>query len=636
MSPQPPGPPPAPDARPPGESEGEPERGSERGSERRRVGVRVLLVMVGALVAVFAGLYVTAYAVTGSGVPRGTKVLGVDIGGLTVADAEARLEKELPAVTTRTVTVTAAGQTFKLDASSSGLAVDAKETVARAGTRSLAPGSLLPVLFGATERLDPVLAVDEVALAEAVQSIAEKVDQKGREGRIRFVGGQAKATKARDGRALDVAATTAALRRAYETGTSDVTAAVAINKPQVGADAVETAMRDFALPAMAGPVTITLHDKPVVLKPTKLDDYLTMVPADGALRTELDTEALAEDLTEDHPDLVKQPKDASFVFRKLDPTQTTVTPVVVPSEVGEEIDPETLAPRLLLALADAADRTAVADVREAQPDLTTEAAEGLGITEKISSFRTNYPYAAYRVTNIGRAAKLINLSVVRPGETWSLNERVGERTEANGFVKGYVINQGRFAEDLGGGVSQSATTTFNAMFFAGLKDVEHHPHSLYISRYPAGREATVAYGAKDLRFENDSDTGVVIRAIHHVGYIRVEFWGTKHWDKIESVSSPRYNTRTPKTIYSTSAKCEAQIPSNGFDIDVTRVFVKDGKEVRREKFHTSYLATDRIICGPAPALAPKDGKDGADGADGKPVPATTTDAKPPVTDLPPD
>ena len=65
-------------------------------------------------------------------------------------------------------------------------------------------------------------------------------------------------------------------------------------------------------------------------------------------------------------------------------------------------------------------------------------------------------------------------------------------------------------QDLGGGVSQMATTTFNAMFFAGLEDVEHKPHSFYIDRYPVGREATVAWGAVDLRFRNDTPYGVLI------------------------------------------------------------------------------------------------------------------------------
>ena len=134
------------------------------------------------------------------------------------------------------------------------------------------------------------------------------------------------------------------------------------------------------------------------------------------------------------------------------------------------------------------------------------------IKEQVSTFTTYYPYAEYRNINIGRAAELVDGTVLKPGETFSLNDIVGERTRENGFTEGFIISNGIFKEDLGGGVSQMATTTFNAMFFAGLKDIEHKPHSFYIDRYPVGREATVAWGAVDLRFQNDTPYGVLVHA----------------------------------------------------------------------------------------------------------------------------
>ena len=176
------------------------------------------------------------------------------------------------------------------------------------------------------------------------------------------------------------------------------------------------------------------------------------------------------------------------------------------------------------------------------------------------------------MNNIGRAAELINEALLLPGETFSLNDRIGERTEENGFVKGFVIDNGQFKEDLGGGVSQVATTTvFNAMFFAGLKDIEHHTHSLYISRYPAGREATVAFGAKDLRFQNDTATGILIRAVAKPGWIRISIWGTKYYDKIESVSGERYDYKQPEKITSADRGLRpAASPAPGFKIKTSR------------------------------------------------------------------
>ena len=113
--------------------------------------------------------------------------------------------------------------------------------------------------------------------------------------------------------------------------------------------------------------------------------------------------------------------------------------------------------------------------------------------EKVSDFVTYFPYAEYRNINQGRAAELIDGTLVRPGETFSFNGTVGERTEENGFTTGFIISNGVFAEELGGGVSQVVTTTYNAAFFAGMDDVTHTPHSFYIDRYPLGREATVAW-----------------------------------------------------------------------------------------------------------------------------------------------
>src|SRR5690606_29363074 len=119
---------------------------------------------------------------------------------------------------------------------------------------------------------------------------------------------------------------------------------------------------------------------------------------------------------------------------------------------------------------------------------------------------------------------------------FSLNETVGERTAANGFTEGYIISDGIFRKDLGGGVSQIATTTFNAMFFAGLEDVEHKPHSVYIDRYPVGREATVAWPSVDLKFKNTTPYGVLVKASVEKsapggeGSATVSMFSTKRWD----------------------------------------------------------------------------------------------------------
>ena len=201
--------------------------------------------------------------------------------------------------------------------------------------------------------------------------------------------------------------------------------------------------------------------------------------------------------------------------------------------------------------------------------------------------------------NIGRAAELINGTLVLPGETFSLNGTVGERTAENGFVKGFIIDGGQFREDFGGGVSQVATTTFNAMFFAGLEDVEHKPHSFYISRYPAGREATVAWPTVDLKFRNDSDTGVLIQ-YHPLARVRSPSGSGGRRRTTRSARCPPIvaTSRPARRSTRTTRSASTRTRSRGFDITVTRQFVVAGEVVRSEDFVTHYNAADRIICVP--------------------------------------
>ena len=124
--------------------------------------------------------------------------------------------------------------------------------------------------------------------------------------------------------------------------------------------------------------------------------------------------------------------------------------------------------------------------------------------------------------NIHRGADLLNNTVVEPGKVFSLNQTVGPRTAARGFVTAPVFAQGEFFDDYGGGVSQLATTTYNAAFFGGYADVTHQPHTIYISRYPPGREATVNYGVIDLQFRDDTRHGILIRAYYSATSVTVD------------------------------------------------------------------------------------------------------------------
>lgn len=578
---------------------------------RFRAARRAGLVLGGALAAVGL-LYGVALAVNGSGVPRGTQVLGLDIGGRTVGAAQARLDERLPDRLPTQMTVVAADERITRDAADLGLAVDFAATASRAMEGWASPMRSIPALFGAGRDVEPVLDARPDLLAAGVAGIDNEVGTDLVEGALTFDTGQAVAVEPKPGRGLDQPATAAALERAFSAGLAEIEASVIDLLPEVTADGVTQALAGIGQRAVSGPVTITVAKDSVELTPQQFGPFLSTAPDNGTLRLVVDAASLVQSLEQEIEDLGREPRDARFEFVDDDEVK------IIPGRPAIALDEEILVEELADVLVGEGPRIVDAGARTEEPEFTTEDAEALGITEKLGSFRTEYPYAAYRVTNIGRAAELINGSIVEPGEIWSLNNTVGERTVKNGFVRGFIIRQGQFVEDLGGGVSQSATTTFNAIFFAGLKVVEQYAHSLYISRYPAGREATVAFGQKDLRFENDSGSGVYIQAVHRVGSIEVTMWGTKVWDEVRSVSSPRRNIRSAATVESDDPECEPQSPVDGFDITVTRIFERDGEEVKRESFNTHYDPTDRIVC-----VEEMDGKDDRDEATPSPDPKGT-------------
>ena len=171
------------------------------------------------------------------------------------------------------------------------------------------------------------------------------------------------------------------------------------------------------------------------------------------------------------------------------------------------------------------------------PDLMPDFEADGEIREIVGEFTTNHrpdipSNPQPRVTNIQRFADLVRGAVIQPGETFSLNDHVGERTEEKGFVEAGVIYRGVFTEDVGGGVSQFATTFFSAAFFAGLDFLEYQSHTLYISRYPYGREATISWPYVDLVVQNNTPYPMLLWPTYTADSITVSIYSTE-WAESE-------------------------------------------------------------------------------------------------------
>lgn len=173
---------------------------------------------------------------------------------------------------------------------------------------------------------------------------------------------------------------------------------------------------------------------------------------------------------------------------------------------------------------------AILPTRLLEQDFGYERVESLGITELVSEFTTNHGCCENRVINIHKISDIVTGYVMQPGERFSVNDYVGERTREKGFVPAGSIQQGHLKDDVGGGVSQFATTIFNAAFFAGLEFDDYQSHTIYLSRYPYGREATINYPDVDLAFINNTPYGILIWVEYTDASITVQMYSTKYWE----------------------------------------------------------------------------------------------------------
>jgi vancomycin resistance protein YoaR len=559
---------------------------------------RVRWILLG-VVLVLGALYLAGFVLTGLRMPANATIGGVDVGGLSPGDAREKVDRALSPHVGEDVVLKHDGKQLTVDPQGAGLTFDLDRSIDDAGGHhSWNPRTMAGLLFG-THEFDPAVEADDAKLADIVTSISTGIDREVVEPQITFPKGQPKARQPEAGLVVRKRDAADAVIHAYLVARRPVPVPTAVVEPKVDADGLKKAMTEIAEPAVSGPVVIRVGKKKVSLPVSAYAPALVVRVIGDRLKPEIDPEKLAKPLTNSTTGIGKKAVDATVTVKNG-------KAVVVPGKEGVGLQPKEMAVKLVPAITEKGDaRSVEIDAKVVDPEFTTADAKKLKIKERVSSFSTYFPYAQYRNINQSRAASLINGTILKPGETFSLNNTVGERTVANGFTTGTVISGGVFREELGGGVSQVATTTYNAAFFAGLDDVEHHPHAFYIDRYPVGREATVYFGSLDLRFRNPTKYGVLIRA--HVtkstpgrrGEMHVEMWSTKVWT-IKAGLSAKRNARSPGKQYDDTKRCVPQPAIAGFDVDVYRTFLRGGRTVKRETDTAHYQAADHVICGKKP------------------------------------
>ena len=468
-------------------------------------------------------------------VGRSVSAAGVELSGLSVAAAAAAIADYEERLATEPTTFSVDGKQVTLVGSAVGLEVD-EDKLAAAAIESRRRGGLFTDFTGwVSSWWSPVelavpITIDEALLGDVLDDWDHNViDDPAYEGAVLVDNGVPIPEYPQAGQMIDrtpaivliVGTLESTERKTLVLPLTDLT-------PVISTADVDAAV-DRAKAIVAQPVLLSLDGfvGKILFLSGRLASSLTsqpMVNSVPVLAVSLDGEKLNAGFEARFDDFTTPAVDATFTFDEESGTLT-----IVPSQPEIVVDAGALA-AVVEAAALGSGRGQIPTKVGDRAAFTTEMAQAMGPITEVSTFTTFHPCCANRVTNIQLLADKIDGAIVMPGDTFSINEHVGQRTLADGFKRAGAIISGELSccdnpVNIGGGTSQFATTFYNAVFFSCYEDIEHQPHSLYFSRYPFVREATLGFPKPDVIFRNDSEAIVYIDTSHTGGSITVTFYG---------------------------------------------------------------------------------------------------------------
>ena len=509
-------------------------------------------VMVGlavALAALLVGwqLYESAQD---SEIREGAVVAGVDIGGLEPEEAVTALEPVVQEVAETVIELQFLDQVITVPAAELGISLDAERTLAEADNPPppvVRPAAWLYDLFASRE-VSPAVTTDLGTLANTVDPYTDPETP-----RIELVDGAFRPVLSTD---VPVPDMELLAQRLEEAVLQNVGGTAVVEVPIGGMEpadpiavALATALAVRANDISAGGVTVQLEGTAEVFSIGELELRHFMV-----LEGEQHDRQLALDSR------ISATLASFFVGIGAEGIPATLgldeagNVTISDGVAGFRCCHETAAEVLLAGMMEGHDPVTLPAAPAPHPR-GREWAESLGITDLVAEFTTPFRPGQDRVRNIARISELTRGVVIEPGQRFSVNGHVGPRTLNNGFVPAAMILDGVFVDSVGGGISQYATTLFNAAFFAGLEFIDYQSHSIYLSRYPYGREATVSYPAPDLVIENNTPYGVMLWPTTADDSITVRLYSTpwvlaeqtNQWSEARGTSCTRVVTERTRT-----------------------------------------------------------------------------------------
>ena len=539
-------------------------------------------------------------------IASGTTVSGVDVSGLSPKKAHERIGKGVGDQLAQPVTLTVGQGSSELVPAKSGISVDTDASVKKLTGFTLNPLTLAQRLGG--QHTDAVIRVDSTALRGALEDRVDTMANGAVSATVTLDGTKPVTTPASNGIGLDVEASLKRIGGTWPLGKKTLAMAEGTATPAITDEEASAFVDGTLTPLLSSGLTVNTAGAGAQSKnpgaaaafsPQDTAEMLKISSEGGTLSATFDPTALRDAIVARVGQVETPAQNATW---KIDGSATGAPgarPQYVPAAQGKTIDTAALSASLLKAgtsATDVAGRTVTLPMVVSEPTVKTPQNEW-GISEAIGEFATPYNAGdAPRTQNLTRGAELVNGTVVKPGEVFSLEKTLGEVDYEHGFADAGVISNGQHVDSLGGGLSQVATTVFNAGFEAGMDDTEHHAHQYYFDRYPAGREATLWTGKLDVKFTNSTSHAVLVQAWLDGEQIHVRMWSTKYYD-VSITSSDRFNFRPVSTERKSGPGCEPYSGGNpGFDITVTRTRKHDGKALPDDVLTTQYAADNDIVC----------------------------------------
>jgi len=567
-----------------------------RAAARRRFWTRIAwLAAFSLLVALGLG---QVFAGSGNRLADGTRVAGIDVGGLTPAQAERLLDRRWQRVARKPIAFTVGTQQFGVTAVQLGVQPDWHAAVSAAGRRGggfglvrgyrrielkLFPADVSPPVRSSTSAVDY-----ELTRLDSVVARPHRDARLVRRG-LHFV-----VAPGQTGRSLDrPAAARLIVDSLASFDRSPVALPVEVDPPAVTAASLAAARRAARI-AVSAPVTLTVGPTRFRLPRWRIATMLDTSHAARGLR--IDGAGADAALARLEHAVNREPRDADWAVG------AGGTVRVVPGLPGLTLDAQKSAGAILAAATRPVHRVAALPVSQEPPKRTTAQATALGITGTVGAYETFFGGEANRIHNVQLVSHLVDHKLIAPGSTFSFNNTTGERSAAKGFLEAPVIINGELQTGLGGGVCQVSTTVFNAAFVAGLPITARTNHALYISHYPLGRDATVNYPDVDLKFVNDTGHWLLLRTWVTSDSLTVALYGTPQHRRVESVAQPLRvvspppvkRTKDPTLPVGQTIVDDPGVPAQATSVE-RKVYAPSGKLLSDQHWSSYYRAEPKLV-----------------------------------------